>query len=209
MEDPRRATNRESAQRSRDEKRQRLGEDEFKRQNAATEKARRQKNKEQQEIAAVTAEIEVEQQQQQLAAQAQAQQQAQAQHEQLAVAVAAEQQKLQALQQQAVEARAELDAISSAAAAAAAAVPPPPPPPPPAQPPAAPPAKSAPALKPLPTDLTPLSNALGVSSAPNLGAGDILRLAKVLDTCGDMVLVDGALRRLQVVKLSQPRRSSA
>ena len=52
MEDPRRATNRESAQRSRDEKRQRLGEDEFKRQNAATEKARRQKNKEQQEIAA-------------------------------------------------------------------------------------------------------------------------------------------------------------
>ena len=202
MEDPRRATNRESAQRSRDEKRQRLGEDEFKRQNAATEKARRQKNKEQQEIAAVTAEIEVEQQQQQLAAQAQAQQQAQAQvqaqHGQLAAAVAAQQQKLQALQQQAVEARAELDAISSAAAAAAAAVPPPPPPPPPAQPPAAPPAKSAPALKPLPTDLTPLSDALGVSSAPNLGAGDVLRLAKVLDTCGDMVLVDGALRRLQV-----------
>ena len=64
-------------------------------------------------------------------------------------------------------------------------------------------------VDPLPTDLTLLSDALGVSSAPNLGAGDVLRLAKVLDTCGDMALVDGALRRLQVVKLSQPRRSSA
>ena len=43
MENSRQAKNRESAERSRGDKRQRLGDDECKRQNAAAEKARRKK----------------------------------------------------------------------------------------------------------------------------------------------------------------------
>ena len=93
-----------------------------------------------------------------------------------------------------------VDTIKAARAAAAATAPPPPPPQPaPPPPPAAPTAQSPPAgNKPLPADLTLLSDELGVSSAPNLMMRDVLKLADVLNTSGDIARVDGALRRLKV-----------
>ena len=105
-------------------------------------------------------------------------------------------QELQALRQEREEEQAKLDA-TKAAAAAATAPPPPPQQPAPPPPPAAPTAESPPSWQPLPADLIPLSDKLGVSSARNLGGGDVFKLAKVLDT-GDIALVDGALRRLKV-----------
>jgi chemotaxis protein histidine kinase CheA len=200
MDKSRQVKNCESAKTSRDGQRQRLGDIEFKRRNAEAERARRKKKKEETELAQFAAEVELEEgenQQTQVPQAYQPAHQQARQQEQLAASVAAELQKLQKLQQEVVEAQAKLDAIK-AAAAAAAAPPPPPPQPAPPPPPAAPTAQSPPAWKPLPADLTQLSDELGVSSAPNLLIGDVLKLTKVLDTCGDIARVDGALRRLQV-----------
>ena len=201
MEHSRPVKNRESAERSRGASRQLLGDTEFKRRNAEAEKARRKKKKEELELAQFAAEGELEEDENQQTQVPQAYQPAHQQarqQEQLAASVAAELQRLQALQQEVVETQAKLDATKAAAAAAAAAASPPPPPQPAAAPPpAAPTAESPPAWKPLPDDLTPLSDALGVSSAPNLGVGDVIKLAAVLEACGDIARVDGALRRLQ------------
>ena len=101
------------------------------------------------------------------------------------------------MRQQREEEQAKLDAIK-ATAAAATAPPPPPQQPAPPPPPAAPTAESPPSWQPLPAGLIPLSDELGVSSAPNLMMGGVLKLAKVLDTSGDIARVDGALRRLKV-----------
>ena len=72
MDDERKARNRASAEKTRNDKRQLLGDDEFKRQHADAEKKRRQKKKDEAEMAAAAEELELEQQQQQLAEQAQA-----------------------------------------------------------------------------------------------------------------------------------------
>ena len=198
MENSRQVKNRESAERSRNGSRQLLGDTEFKRRHAEAEKARRKKKKEELELAQFAAEGELEEDENQQTQVPQAYQPAHQQarqQEQLAASVAAE---LQRLQQEVVETQAKLDATKAAAAAAAAAASPPPPPQPAAAPPpAAPTAESPPAWKPLPDDLTPLSDALGVSSAPILGVRDVIKLAAVLEACGDIARVDGALRRLQ------------
>ena len=206
MENSRQVKNRESAERSRGASRQLLGDTEFKRRKAEAEKARRKKKKEELELAQFAAEGELEEDENQQTQVPQAYQPAHQQarqQEQLAASIAAERQRLQALQQEVVETQAKLDATKAAAAAAAAAASPPPPPQPAAAPPpAAPTAESPPAWKPLPDDLTPLSDALGVSSAPILGVWDVIKLAAVLEACGDIARVDGALRRLQGLTLT-------
>ena len=63
MEDPRKVANRESAQKSRDEKRQRLGNDKYRQQHADAERERRRKKKEQAEMAAAAEDLELEHEQ--------------------------------------------------------------------------------------------------------------------------------------------------
>ena len=113
-------------------------------------------------------------------------------------------QRLQELEQRTAEAQATLDAANAAAAAEPPLPPSPSPSPQEAPSPAAKPKSdtAAPiAFEPLPTEIIPLSDALKVSSAPNLNAADVLKLVKLIDA-GDMAHLDGALRRLQVVTLT-------
>ncbi len=210
----RRAANRLSAQTSRDEKRQRLGEEEFNRQRAEAMRKHRKKQKEEAEMAQAQAELQAEAAPQAQAAQAQAQTaQAQAQAQQLDAEIANKTQELQELEQRTAEAQAILDAANAAAAAAEPPLPPSPSPSPQEAPsPAAEPKSdtAAPiAFEPLPTEIIPLSDALKVSSAPNLNAADMLKLVELIDA-GDMAHLDGALRRLQVVTLTpELQRSTA
>jgi len=211
----RKAANRLSAEISRDEKRQRLGVAEFNRQRAEEMRKHRKKKREEAEMAQAQAELQAEAapQTQAQAEQAQAQTaQARAQAQQLEAEIANKRQKLQELEQQTAEAQAKFDAANAAAAAEPPLPPSPSPSPQEAPSPAAEPKSdtAAPiAFEPLPTEIIPLSDALKVSSAPNLNAADVLKLVKLIDA-GDMAHVDGALRRLQVVTLTpELQRSTA
>ena len=119
---------------------------------------------------------------------------------------------LQELEQRTAEAQATLDAANAAAAAEPPLPPSPSPSPQEAPSPAAEPKSDAAApiaCEPLPTEIIALSDALKVSSAPNLNAADVLKIVKLIDA-GDMAHLDGALRRLQVVTLTpELQRSTA
>ena len=106
MEDPRKVANRESAQKSRDEKRQRVGMAEFNRQRAEEMRKHRKKKREEAEMAQAQAELQAEAapQTQAQAAQAQAQTaQARAQAQQLDAEIANKLQKLQSQWQKQIQ----------------------------------------------------------------------------------------------------------
>ena len=75
-------------------------------------------------------------------------------------------------------------------------------PPPPTAPPAATPPPAAAPSPPLPTEIVALSDALGVTSALKLGAGDMLKLLKFIDEPRDSAQLVGVLRRLSMSPLT-------